>query len=71
MPLCVSQDIYLYQSEKMNFYLPMFPLPKKRPALVDEGGGGGFWICDAVGARDWRIEYVRCMLVAAYDMLFS
>jgi hypothetical protein len=26
--------------------------------LVDEDGGGGFWICDAVGARDWRIEYV-------------
>jgi len=30
--------------------------------LVDEDGGGGFWICDAVGARDWRIEYVRCMI---------
>ena len=38
--------------------IPRFPLPKKRPALVDEDGGGGFWICDAVGARDWRIEYV-------------
>jgi hypothetical protein len=36
----------------------MFALPKNRPALVDEDGGGGFWICDAVGARDWRIEYV-------------
>jgi hypothetical protein len=38
--------------------VPMFALPKKRPALVDEDGGGGFWICDAVGARDWRMEYV-------------
>lgn len=40
----------------------MLPLPKKRPAFVDDGGGGGFWICDAVGARDWRIEYVRCIV---------
>lgn len=38
--------------------VPMFPLPKNRPALVEDDGGGGFWICDAVGARDWRIEYV-------------
>lgn len=37
-------------------YLPKLLLPKKRPALVDEGGGGGFCSCDAVGARDWRIE---------------
>lgn len=29
--------------------------------LVDDFGGGGFWICEAVGARDWRMEYVRCM----------
>jgi len=41
---------------------PMLLLPKKRPAFVDDAGGGGFWICDAVGARDWRIEYVRCMM---------
>lgn len=33
----------------------MLPLPKNRPAFVDDVGGGGFWICDAVGARDWRI----------------
>jgi len=39
----------------------MFDLPNKRPAFVVEDGGGGFSICDAVGARDWRIEYVRCM----------
>ena len=42
-------------------HLPRLALPKKRPDLVEEDGGGGFWICDAVGARDWRIEYVRCM----------
>ena len=40
----------------------MLALPKKRPDFVEEDGGGGFWICEAVGARDWRIEYVRCML---------
>ena len=40
----------------------MLFLPKKRPAFVVDDGGGGFWICDAVGARDWRIEYVRCMI---------
>ena len=33
-----------------------------RLLLVEEDGGGGFWICEAVGARDWRIEYVRCIL---------
>lgn len=42
--------------------LPMLARPKRRPPLVEEAAGGGFWICDAVGARDWRIEYVRCML---------
>jgi hypothetical protein len=30
--------------------------------LVVDDGGGGFSICEAVGARDWRIEYVRCIL---------
>lgn len=40
----------------------MLALPKNLPDLVDEDGGGGFWICEAVGARDWRMEYVRCML---------
>lgn len=40
----------------------MLARPKRRPPLVDEDCGGGFWICDAVGARDWRIEYVRCMM---------
>lgn len=40
----------------------MLLLPKKRPCFVEDDGGGGFWICDAVGARDWRIEYVRCIL---------
>ena len=37
-------------------FLPNAPLPKRRPDLVVEGGGGGFWICEAVGALDWRIE---------------
>ena len=40
----------------------MFARPKSLFAFVDDEGGGGFWICDAVGARDWRIEYVRCIL---------
>jgi len=44
--------------------LPMLALPKMRLPLVDEDGGGGFWICEAVGARDWRMEYVRCMMMA-------
>lgn len=41
---------------------PMLALPKNLPDLVDEEGGGGFWIWEAVGARDWRMEYVRCMM---------
>lgn len=41
---------------------PMLLLPKKRPVFVLDEGGGGLWICDAVGARDWRMEYVRCIL---------
>ena len=40
----------------------MLALPKNLPDLVDEEGGGGFWIWEAVGARDWRMEYVRCMM---------
>lgn len=35
---------------------PTLLLPKKRPDFVDEAGGGGFWIWEAVGARDWRME---------------
>ena len=27
--------------------IPMLALPKKRPLLVEDDGGGGFWICDA------------------------
>ena len=45
-----------------QFDLPMLALPKKRPLLVEDEGGGGLWICDAVGARDWRMLYVRCIL---------
>lgn len=40
----------------------MLAFPKKRPLLVEDDGGGGFWICDAVGARDERMLYVRCIL---------
>jgi len=39
----------------------MFDLPNSLFDLVDDDGGGGLWICAAVGARDWRIEYVRCI----------
>ena len=46
---------------------PKLDLPKKRPDLVEEEGGGGFWICDAVGARDWRMEYVRCIVAGGDD----
>jgi hypothetical protein len=46
--------------------LPMLLLPKNLPALVEDDGGGGFWICEAVGARDWRMEYVRCILGESY-----
>jgi len=42
---------------------PILVFPKNLPVFVDETGGGGFWICDAVGARDWRIEYVLCILL--------
>lgn len=31
---------------------------------MEEDGGGGFWICEAVGARLCRIEYVRCMMMS-------
>jgi hypothetical protein len=34
----------------------MLALPKNLPLLVVAEGGGGFWICEAVGARDWRME---------------
>lgn len=43
--------------------------PKNLFAFVDEDGGGGFWICDAVGARDWRIEYVRCMFAVVIGVM--
>jgi hypothetical protein len=43
--------------------VPMLAFPKKRPLFVDDDGGGGFWICDAVGARDERMLYVRCILL--------
>lgn len=35
---------------------PKLLRPKIRLVFVVEGGGGGFSSCEAVGARDWRIE---------------
>ncbi len=52
----------LNPSRRKSRHSPRPVFPKKRPDLVDEEGGGGFWICEAVGARDWRMEYVRCMM---------
>lgn len=52
----------LYLTLDSAIYLPTLTLPKRRLDFVDDGGGGGFWICAAVGARDWRMEYVRCMI---------
>jgi hypothetical protein len=43
--------------------VPMLAFPKKRPLFVEDDGGGGFWICDAVGAREERMLYVRCILL--------
>lgn len=51
------------RNRRMSGSLPMLLLPKNLPALVVEDGGGGLAICDAVGARDWRMEYVRCIVV--------
>jgi hypothetical protein len=45
----------------------MLAFPKKRPLFVDDDGGGGFWICDAVGARDERMLYVRCILLVCCE----
>lgn len=41
---------------------PRLFFPKILPVFVEDVGGSGFSSCDAVGARDWRIEYVRCMV---------
>ena len=49
-------------------HLPTLLLPKKRPDFVDDVGGGGFWIWEAVGARDWRMEYVRCMMSRSVEI---
>ena len=53
----VSDDFEISDSQSCKRNSLMFPLPKRRLPLVEEEGGGGFWICDAVGARDWRMEY--------------
>lgn len=43
-------------------YIPKLAFPKSLPPFVEDIGGGGVSIWEAVGARDWRIEYVRCIL---------
>jgi hypothetical protein len=45
----------------------MFALPNSLLALVEDDGGGGFWIWDAVGALDWRMLYVRCMMTVVLN----
>ena len=45
-----------------HIYSPMLLLPNSLPPLVELICGGGVSSCEAVGARDWRIEYVRCIL---------
>lgn len=42
---------------------PKFVPPNSLPTFVELGGGGGRSICDCVGARDWRMEYVRCIFL--------
>jgi hypothetical protein len=49
-------------TEASGATLPRFVFPKRRPDLVDDCGGGGVCSSEAVGARDERIEYVRCMM---------
>ena len=47
----------------------MLARPNNLLPLVDDEGGGGFWICDAVGARDWRMEYVRCIVAVVVGVV--
>lgn len=35
---------------------PIPPFPSHLPVLVVDSGGGGLSTCEAVGARDWRME---------------
>lgn len=55
--------ISMVGADRVPVFSPKLARPNSRPCLVDEDGGGGFSICEAVGARDWRMEYVRCILV--------
>jgi hypothetical protein len=48
--------LWYKQSIGCDMDTPMLVLPKNLPLLVVAEGGGGFWIWEAVGARDWRIE---------------
>lgn len=55
----------------MRYDLPKFPRPNSLPAFVEDDGGGGVSSCDAVGARDWRIEYVRCIFAVVIDFTLA
>lgn len=57
-----ESQMFLWHEEHRGKDSPTPPFPKNRPDFVEEDGGGGFWICEAVGARLCRMEYVRCMM---------
>lgn len=44
------------QSQRVGINLPKPPFPSHLLVFVVDNGGGGFSTCEAVGARDWRIE---------------
>lgn len=47
---------YMVTTRETVENVPKLLRPNSRPDLVLDGGGGGFSICEAVGARDWRME---------------
>ena len=44
------------QPKLLGSHSPIPPFPSHRLDLVEDNGGGGFSICEAVGARVWRME---------------
>lgn len=44
------------QSQHVGVNVPKPPFPSHLLVFVVDNGGGGFSTCEAVGARDWRIE---------------
>jgi hypothetical protein len=73
VPFLKAWPVETCQKKSLSFFMildvPKLLRPKRRPLLVEEAGGGGFSICDAVGARDWRIEYVRCILLRGSELM--